>query len=167
MSAEKILEGQFRHWKSLDRYENDYIFRGLVNQFEEYAKQSKKEEVKCTCIEARTDSAYMSTGRITNGCKIHDKRLQKPQTQEKVEPSVSKLEIRKEWYKKFKESFPETIGETDNEFDLDNFVDFLVNQLNTLQDNGLREAAEKVVLKWIDKCAITAKDIEKLEKALK
>jgi hypothetical protein len=37
----------------------------------------------------------------------------------------------------------------------------------TIQDNGLREAAEKVVLKWIDKCAITAEDIEKLQIALK
>jgi hypothetical protein len=35
------------------------------------------------------------------------------------------------------------------------------------KDNGLREAAEKVVLKWIEKCAITAEDIEKLQKALK
>lgn len=49
------------------------------------------------------------------------------------------------------------------EYELDEFVE----QIKITQDKQLRESSEKVVWKWNNKCAITAEDIQQIEKALK
>lgn len=43
------LEENFKHWKDLDRYENDFIFKRVVDLFEEHVNQPlplSEEEVK-------------------------------------------------------------------------------------------------------------------------
>jgi len=155
MSTEKLREQFTKETGCVPTYENSQGF-DLQNWkyadwleeklSKEYAKQSKQEEVKgywwCPECKIEVDSLNVTFHEFHDACgtSVEWKEL-KPQPQEKVLSEKEYLLDNLKEFPNHDEYDPKLIDA------ISDFMNGFANyRLNTIQDNGLREAAKRVVL---------------------